>query len=210
MIAPVPPEALTLMVPLAPPLQETGVELLVLIVGANWLPTANGTMVVQPLASVIVMLYDAAPRLLNVPDGDAAPPFKEYVYGPIPPEAVTDKLPLLAEHVALMLEAEVVIVVGDCTVIDELTVHPFASVAVMLYVPAAKFEKVPLACNGEPLIEYLTGEVPPEVVRVTVPLLPPLQLTGVEEDAVTTGPGWLETTTGIVTVHPLESVTVAL
>lgn len=77
MIVPVPPEALTVMVPFAPPLHETGVELVVFMVGADWFPTAKGTRVVQPLASVTVMLYDAAPRLLNVPDGDAAPPFSE-------------------------------------------------------------------------------------------------------------------------------------
>ena len=94
--------------------------------------------------------------------------------------------------------------------IEALVVHPFASVAVTVYVPAARFENVPPACNGEPFIEYLTGAVPPEVVRVAVPLLPPLQLTGVDVDAVTTGPGWLDTTTGMVTVQPRESVIMAL
>lgn len=69
---------------------------------------------------------------------------------------------------------------------------------------------MPLACSGEPFIEYLTGAVPPEVVKVAVPLLPPLQLTGVEVDAITIGPGWLETTTGMATVQPRESVIVAV
>ena len=96
---------------------------------------------------------------------------------------------MLAEHVAFILEADVFIAVGDCTVIEVLAVHPFASEAMIVYVPADRLENIPLACNGEPLIEYLTGAVPPEVVRVAVPLLPPLQLTGVDVEEITTGPG---------------------
>ncbi len=67
-----------------------------------------------------------------------------------------------------------------------------------------------LVCNGEPLIENLTGAVPPEADTVAVPLFPPLQEGGVVEDDVIIGPGWFPTTNGTEAVHPRVSVIVTL
>lgn len=90
---PVPPEGVMVDEPLLPPLQ------LILVVAAAPATAAGAVMVndcvvVQLFASVIVQVYDPAER----PDAVAAVPplgVQLYVYGPVPPEAVTVALPLL-------------------------------------------------------------------------------------------------------------------
>ena len=72
-MVPVPPLALTITPPLLPPLQLT-----LVVVGAAKLSgvgcvTVAVVVVVHPLASVAVKVYDCAVRLLKVPDGDCVP-----------------------------------------------------------------------------------------------------------------------------------------
>ena len=76
-MAPVPPEAFTLTLPVAPPIQDTGVAMAAVMVGANWFPMATGTSSVHPIASVTVTLYEPAPRFPKAPDADGAPPLDE-------------------------------------------------------------------------------------------------------------------------------------
>lgn len=49
--------------------------------------------------------------------------------------------------------------------------------------------KVLADCAFEPLMVYCNGAVPPDMFRVTLPLLPLLHETGVELEEDTIGPG---------------------
>jgi hypothetical protein len=83
----------------------------------------------HPLASVIVTVYPPAASPVAVepvcPDG-----FQEYVYGDVPPEAVTLALPFAWLQVEMAEEVVNVMPVGWVTVTEAVDVQPFASVTV--------------------------------------------------------------------------------
>ena len=86
-------------------------------------------------------------------------------------------------------------------------VQPFASVAVTLYVPAAK--PVAIAAVWPLFHRYVIMPVPPVPAAVAEPFAPPKQLTFVEALMLTdTAEAGSEIITVAVSVQPLASVTV--
>ncbi len=63
-------------------------------------------------------------------------------------------------------------------------VHPFESVTITLYVPAARLLAVAPVWEGELFHKYVYGPVPPPAVTVAEPVLAPLQNTFTEEEIV--------------------------
>ena len=63
----------------------------------------TGWVVVHPLASLTVTVYDPAARLLNVPLAPKVTPSLENVYGLVPPEADTVTLPVEAPKQATLV-----------------------------------------------------------------------------------------------------------
>jgi hypothetical protein len=128
----IPPAAETVTVAL-PPLQLMGVVTLAeALSDAGWF-TVTLALLLQPFASVMVKEYVPAARVkVPVP-----------VYGAVPPaaETVTVALPPL-QLMGVVTEAVAINPVGSDKVAVALAVHPFASVMVKEYVPAARV-KVP-------------------------------------------------------------------
>ena len=98
---------------------------------------------------------------------------------PVPPDpdavAVPSAAPLQPALVEEMLTATAV---GSAMVTSSVSVHPFASVAVTVYVPAVSPEAV-AEDPPPPDQAYVIVPVPPDPDAVADPSLPPLQLTSV-------------------------------
>ena len=110
----------------------------------------------------------------------------------MPPDALTVMLPLAEPQVAwlelaLALKAEA----GSVMVWLAVAVQPLASVTVTLYDPADRPAMFWLVAPFDH--KYVSAPVPPDTVKVIVPLPPPLQLTLVEEPmlALKLEPGWV-------------------
>jgi len=165
---------------------------------------------VHPFASVTVTVYEPEPRPLAV---SPVPPegAQLYVYEPVPPVAVTTAIPSVLElHNGLLLAVIVAFnTAGSVNVTFAVVVHPFASVTVTVYEPAAK----PLAVAEVPpegAHEYVYEPVPPLAVTVALPVLPPLH-NGLELDVIeaVNNAGSVKVTVA-VPVHKLASVIVTV
>lgn len=124
-----PPTALTTTLPLLPPLMLTFVWDVTLAVNAAGCVIVAVTVVVQPLVSVTVNVY--VPAAKPVCAG-------ETLYPGVPPVETTTTLPLLnPKPVALVCEAILALKAVGLAIVtdDEVATHPFASLAVILYVP---------------------------------------------------------------------------
>ncbi len=101
-----------------------------------------------------------------------------------------------------------IITLGSVTVDVVVTVHPFASVTVTIYVPAA----TPIidAVVAELLHAYVYGEVPPVADAVAPPSEPPLQETSASTTEEATNDVGSVIVEVVVAVQPFASVTVAV
>src|SRR6185312_687287 len=164
------------------------------------------SIIVHPLLSVIVTLYDPAVKLL----ADAfvpPPPVQLYVYPPAPPPAMTVAPPLLPPLQLMLVADEIFAVngVGWVIVILAVALHPCAPDTVTVYVPAVRLYAVSIVA---PFVQlYVYGSVPPPAVTTAWPVLFPLQATGVLEVmlAVNTA-GWVIVTLALCE-QPCASVT---
>ena len=95
-------------------------------------------VVVHPFASVMVAVYvpaQSAVALAPVPPEGA----HAYVYGAVPPEAVTEATPVQLPLHSTFVCDPVVVKAGGCVMLKvRVVVHPFASVTVTVYVPAQR------------------------------------------------------------------------
>jgi hypothetical protein len=132
--------------------------------------------------------------------------FQEYVSLPLPPLCVTVAVPLEPPLQDTGVDvADAVSTAGSVTVVDAVAEQPLLSVTVTEYDPAAR----PVAVAPVWLFDhrYVLPPLPPAGVTVAVPLLPPLQETGVDDaDAVRTAGS--VTVADAVAEQPLLSVTV--
>jgi hypothetical protein len=138
----------------------------------------TGTVVVQPLASLTVIVVPPAARPLNVPLAWNVTPSFEYVYGDVPPEPLTVTLPVeLPKQRTFVCNPTLAVsaAVGCVIVTNLVAVQPFASVTVTLYVPATRPVR---SCVVAPFDQaYAYGAVPPVTVRSIDPVAPPKQAT---------------------------------
>ena len=128
------------------------------------------------------------------------------MYGDVPPVALTVAVPFVALlHVKFTCDCnEGVTPILAATVTVVVVVHPFASVTVHVYVPAANpvaFAFVP----PEGVQLYVNVPVPPVPLAVAVPLLKP-QFVFTKVDVAVSAGGLVSVTTCVV-VHPFASVT---
>jgi len=168
----VPPPAVTVALP---PTEHVGLVLdVILAVNAAGAVNVTFAVAVHPFASVTVTVYEPAAKPLAVV---FVPPLgaHEYVKLPVPPLAVTVALPsVLVWHKGFVLELILAdIAEGAVNVTLAVTVHPFASVTVTVYVPADKLFAVALV-PPEGAHEYVYEPVPPPAVTVALPVVPPL------------------------------------
>jgi hypothetical protein len=91
-------------------------------------------------------------------------------------------------------------------VVEAVAKAPQLSRRVMVYVPAES--PVSVALVPPPVHEYVYGDVPPEGLEDTLPLLLPLQLASLATLAVTLNVGGWVMVAEAVAVHPLLSFTV--
>ena len=89
----VPPVEVAVAVPLAAPKHEASVFVQVADTGAGGHATVVLQVVVQPLASVTLTLYGPIAKLLRL--AVVAPLLHKYVYGAVPPVAVTLAVPVV-------------------------------------------------------------------------------------------------------------------
>ena len=163
---------------------------------------------VHPLASETVTVYVPAVRLDAVAE-DPPPLDQAYVYAVVPPEAEAVASPSFPplQFTLSSTEAAATSAVGSVIVTESVSVQPFASVAVTVYIPADS----PVIEDPEPLLlqEKEYPEVPPDAEAEAAPVLPPLQLTFVPV-AVTARTVGCVIVVDAVPVHPLLSVTVTV
>jgi hypothetical protein len=94
------------------------------------------------------------------------------VYAVVPPDGVTEAVPVLPPLHNTPVELVVVdIAVGCVIVTDVVKLHPFLSFTVHVYEPAVRPVMLEVVC---PLLHvYVYAVVPPEGVTEAVPVLPP-------------------------------------
>ena len=109
-----------------------------------------------------------------------APLLQLYVNGDVPPVTLEVAVPFdAALHNASVEKVDTASVVGCDTVVVDVAEHPFASVTVTEYEPAASPDKFAVFA---PLLQlYVNGDVPPVTLDVAVPFDAALQSTSVEE-----------------------------
>ena len=132
----------------------------------------------------------------------------KYVYGMVPPVALAvappSEKPLQLTLLSTTLAADNA--AGSVIVVDELSVQPFASVTVTLYVPATNPVAVAVVC---PLFQlYVYGDVPPVCEAVACPSFNPLQLTLLSVVALDTKAAGSVIVVLELSVQPFASVTV--
>ena len=121
------------------------------------------------------------------------------VYGAVPPVADTVTVVVPPLHRMLPDVDEATMAAAGCVMVTVTEVEQLlASVTVYVYVPALKLLIVPVP---------VYGAVPPVALMVTLPLLPPKQLTLVCVKLAANTAGWV-TLPEVTEVHPLASVTV--
>jgi len=133
-------------------------------------------MAVQPFASVMVQVHVPAPRPVALDDVCTGVVFQLYVYGPVPPVALIEALPVLAPKqptLACALTLLVSAAAGCMMMTFRVTLHPFASVMVQVHVPAVKFVAVAPVCAGAVFQLYVYGAVPPAAKIVAPPVFAP-------------------------------------
>jgi len=167
--------------------------------------TAAVAVETHPLASVTVTLYVPAATALIEDPVCAGVVFQLLVYGPVPPEIATEADPFGLPHEAAVEFVERAIAKGSETLTDPVAVHPAPSVTVTEYVPAAS--ELAVAPVAALLQAYEYGAVPELATAVADPVVPPKQLTGVEESA-TAGFGVPAIVMLAVEGQPFASVTV--
>jgi predicted RNA methylase len=164
--------------------------------------------VVHPLASVAVTVYVPAVRLLLVAVVD--PVFQRYEYPPVPLDATEVAEPVEAPlHNTLVVEGiEIVSGVGCVIVAVVDVVHPFASVAVTVYVPAVRLLIVEVA---DPVFQrYEYPAVPFDATEVAEPVEAPLHKTFIVDGIDTVNKPGCVIVAFVDVVHPLASVTVTV
>jgi len=210
--APVPPPADAVEVPVLPPLQATFVDEGILTVTTAGCVIDTCAVAVHPLASVAVTVYVPAVNPVAVAVVCTGVVFQESVFAPVPPPADAVAVPLLPPLQATFVDEGIVTVtIAGCVIVTcAVAVHPLASVAVTVYVPAINPVAVAVVCTGVVFQESVFAPVPPPADAVAVPLLPPLQATFVDEGIVTVTIAGCVIVTCAVAVHPLASVAVTV
>src|SRR5438128_169644 len=133
-LAPVPPLAVALMLPVPP--KQFGLVTGALTVNCAGALTVAGVLAKQPLASFAVTVYGPAASPLNVPEAWKVTPSSEKVLAPVPPK-----------QFGLVTGALTVNCAGALTVAGVLAKQPLASFAVTVYGPAASPLNVPLSLH---------------------------------------------------------------
>ena len=137
-MVPVPPVAVVVRVSEVP--EQTGGEfepILLIVTGLAGWETVCVVVTVQPLTSVMVMVYDPVVRLVKIPV-DAPVVFTvgpaiTKLYGDVPPLPEAVIVPVLPPlHKTAVKELFAVNAVGCAIVCDVVTVQPLASVTVMV------------------------------------------------------------------------------
>ena len=110
------------------------------------------------------------------------------MYGAVPPEAEAVAAPFAAPHVASVV-ASILAEGPPMSFIVAVAVeeHPFASVIVTVYVPAANPVAVADVCAGEVFQLYVYGAVPPEAEAVAEPFAAP-QVASIVASILAVGP----------------------
>mgnify|MGYP006961380426 CR=1 FL=1 len=120
-----PPDAVTVAVPLLPPLQLTLVCDVVAVIAVGWVIVTLRTTV-QLLASRTVTVY--VPAVNPLIEAVVWPELHAYVNVPVPPDAVTVAVPLLPPlQLTFVCDVVAVIAVGSVIVTLRTTVQLFAS-----------------------------------------------------------------------------------
>jgi hypothetical protein len=175
----VPPDPFAVADPSLPPLQ------LMFVFTTELATTAEGSVMVtldvlvHEFASDTVTVY--VPAVTPVMLAVVAELLQANEYGAVPPDPLAVAEPLFPP-LQLMFEFTTELAtnaVGSVIVVLDVVVQLFASVTVTVYVPATR----PLAVADVAALLHakVYGDVPPDPFAVAVPLLPPLQLTGVFE-----------------------------
>ena len=153
--APVPPPAVAVMVPVAPPLQSGFVLASVSVMAGGLVSVTGVAVAVAATASLTVIVYGPASRPENTFEAWNVVPSFENVYGAVPPVAVAVMVP-----VAPPLQSGFVLVTvtaraapAAVSVMLAVLVQAFASLTVIVYGPAARPENTFEAWNVVPSFE---------------------------------------------------------
>jgi len=123
------------------------------------------------LASLAVTVY--VPALRPETEAVVAPVLQTNDFVPVPPVALAVAEPFVAPlHPMFVPEILATTAVGCVTVAVAVAVQLFASVTVMVYVPAVS--PVAILDAAPELQEYVYEVVPPDAKALAKPLLPPL------------------------------------
>ena len=164
--------------------------------------------VVHPFASVAVTVYVPAVRLLRV--DVVEPVFHKYEYPAVPFAANAVALPVAPPlHNTFVVDGIDSVNKLGCVIVAVVdVVHPFASVAVTVYVPAVRLLIV--AAVDPVFHKYEYPDVPFAADAVTLPVAPPLHNTLVVDGTVNVNCVGCVMVVVAVFVHPRESVTVTV
>ena len=157
------------------------------------------------MASVAVTVYVPTVRLLIVVDVE--PVFHKYEYPAVPFDAneVAEPVEAPLHNTFVVDEIDIANKLG-CVIVAEVDdVHPLASVAVTVYVPAARLLIVAVVAPVFHKYEY--PAVPFDANEVAEPVEAPLHSTFVVDGIVILNNEGCEITTETEEVHPLASVT---
>ena len=114
------------------PLHKAFVALAVNVTEVGWVIDSI-ELVLHAFASVATTVYVPTEAVYGL---DAVVPLTVYVIAPLPPVAPKVKLPEVPLHKGLVAKADNTTEVGSVTVKIEIELHEFASVAMIVYVPA--------------------------------------------------------------------------
>jgi hypothetical protein len=201
--------AVRFMAPVEPPLQLT---LVIAVIGVANTMAAGAVIVttlvpVHPLASVAVTVYVPAGAVSVVPL--IVPPVLVYTIVPTPPVTLNAELPIPPLHNAAISVDATTMAAGAVMVAVAVVVQPLASVTVTLYVPAAKAFGSSTSA-AELSQSNVNGAVPPDTVRLILPLLTPAQVAFVATAVADSATAGSVIVTVAVLVQFLASVTVTV
>ena len=202
----VPPVALAVASLSDPPLQLTSSSTDVDATTAAGSDMVTLSVSVQLFASVAVTVYVPADKPVIVPPVPLL--LHAYVFVPVPPVALAVADPSVAPlQLAFVPEILALTDVGSSIVTLSVSLQPLASVAVTVYVPAAK----PVIVAPVPLLlqTYVIVPVPPVALAGADPSVAPLQLASVPAILALTAVGSSIVTLS-VSVQPLASVAVTV
>jgi hypothetical protein len=201
--------AVRFMAPVEPPLQLT---LVIAVIGVANTMAAGAVIVttlvpVHPLASVAVTVYVPAGAVSVVPL--IVPPVLVYTIVPTPPVTLNAELPIPPLHNAAISVDATTMAAGAVMVAVAVVVQPLASVTVTLYVPAAKAFGSSTSA-AELSQSNVNGAVPPDTVRLILPLLTPAQVAFVATAVADSATAGSVIVTVAMLIHNFASVIVTV